>query len=212
MARLTEPIHLSLPLEPLQPITQAGGSWPFAIDGTHEFAWQDMGFSDLELDAIIELGERSSLQKASTYGNDGPEIRSSSVAFLYPNEHTDWIFRRLTGIADHINRQFFGFDLTGFHQGLQFTRYTAPGQHYQWHTDRGFGIPIRKLSASLLLSDPETFQGGDLELGDGPEAQAMERKRGRIIFFPAWVRHRVTPVTEGTRYSLVAWIGGPPFR
>lgn len=212
MARSTEPVHLSLPLEPLSPINQGGGSWPFLLDGTHEFGWYDGAFTDLEMDAIIEIGERSTLQKATTYGNDGPEIRSSSVAFLYPNEHTDWIFRTLAGITDQMNRQFFGFDLTGFHQGLQFTRYTAPGQHYQWHIDKGFGIPVRKLSLSLLLSDPETFTGGDLELAQGPDAQTMERRRGRITFFPGWVRHRVTPVTEGTRYSLVAWIGGPPFR
>jgi PKHD-type hydroxylase len=33
-----------------------------------------------------------------------------------------------------------------------------------------------------------------------------------ITLFPSWSLHRVTPVTKGTRYSLVAWVSGPRFR
>ena len=38
------------------------------------------------------------------------------------------------------------------------------------------------------------------------------RDKGAVVVFPSWVRHRVTPVTRGTRYSAVAWFNGPPLR
>jgi PKHD-type hydroxylase len=40
----------------------------------------------------------------------------------------------------------------------------------------------------------------------------MDRKRGAFIAFPSFVLHRVTPVTRGTRWSLVAWILGNRWR
>ena len=38
------------------------------------------------------------------------------------------------------------------------------------------------------------------------------RPQGSVIVFPSFVWHRVTPVTKGTRYSLVLWTCGQPFR
>jgi hypothetical protein len=38
------------------------------------------------------------------------------------------------------------------------------------------------------------------------------RERGTVIAFPSCVLHRVTPITAGTRKSLVVWITGPKFR
>lgn len=64
----------------------------------------------------------------------------------------------------------------------------------------------------MQLSDEDDYVGGDLELMFGDEPQKMIRKRGTILCFPSYVLHRVTPVTEGTRYSLVAWITGPQFK
>ena len=212
MARWTEPINLDLPIERPRSVSLGGGSWPFYLDRTHEWAWQDGIFSDLELDAIIEIGNRHQIDRASTYGVTGPEVRSSNVAFIYPNESTDWIFRKMTMATDQMNREYFGFDLSGFEQGFQFTRYEAPGEHYEWHVDRGRGIPVRKLSVTVQLSDPATYEGGDLQISEGLTPATLERKRGRLTFFPSWIQHRVTPVTSGIRYSLVAWIGGPPFR
>jgi PKHD-type hydroxylase len=97
-------------------------------------------------------------------------------------------------------------------QGLQFTRYQAPGEHYEWHIDRGMQTGTRKLSLSLQLSDPDDYEGGDLEMWFGGEPTKASRERGMMTFFPSYVMHRVTPVTKGVRYSLVCWISGPPFK
>jgi predicted 2-oxoglutarate/Fe(II)-dependent dioxygenase YbiX len=77
---------------------------------------------------------------------------------------------------------------------------------------------IRKLSVTISLSDPATYEGGNLKFDLGPHREdryhecAEIRPRGSIIVFPSHVYHQVTPVTKGTRYSLVAWNLGYPFK
>ena len=38
------------------------------------------------------------------------------------------------------------------------------------------------------------------------------REKGTIIIFPSFILHRVTPITKGTRESMVGWVSGPPYR
>jgi len=186
------------------------GLWAFSSDNVNPWAWNDALFTPDECDAIIGLGNRRRLRPGSTRQGI-TDYRESDVAFIHPDALTGWVFQRLTASVSQLNEQFFGFDLTGFGEGLQFTRYAAPGQHYKAHIDMGFGHTIRKLSLVVQLSDPADYEGGELELDNG-EPFPMERSRGRLVAFPSWTVHRVTPVTEGTRYSLVAWITGPAFR
>jgi PKHD-type hydroxylase len=77
---------------------------------------------------------------------------------------------------------------------------------------------IRKLSVTVSLSDPADYEGGNLKFDLGPHRPDRYhtceeiRPRGSIIVFPSHIHHQVTPVTKGTRYSLVAWNLGRPFR
>jgi len=203
-------LSIDLP-KPNHASTIAGG-WEFAQDFPHEWCWSTNTFSAEELDAIIRIGEQIEMDKGVTGHGNSVKVRDSYVSWLFPNQVTNWVFQRMAGIVTTINQQFYNFDLSGFYQGLQFTKYTAPGQHYTWHCDRGRGMGVRKLSVSVLLSDPDDYEGGDLELKFGEEEQKAERVRGMATIFPSWSLHRVTPVTKGTRYSLVAWVSGPPFK
>lgn len=212
MARLTKPIKMSVDLPKVRPASSAGGGWPLYNDHVENWAWFKDAFTPLELDAIINIGKSVEIERASTYGGSNPKIRDSYVNFLFPNEITGWVFQRIAGVISEINQRFFGFDLYAMEQGLQFTRYQAPGEHYEWHIDRGMQTGTRKLSLSLQLSDPDNYEGGDLELWFGGEPMKASRERGMMTLFPSYVMHRVTPVTKGTRYSLVAWISGPPFK
>jgi PKHD-type hydroxylase len=117
------------------------------------------------------------------------------------------------------NRNAFGFDLDLFHE-VQFTEYHATNAgHYDWHHDTywtGSKLIRRKLSMVVQLSDPADYDGGRLEFcprdcNCPPEPDAL-LPRGTVIVFPSFLRHRVTPVTRGTRYSLVSWYEGPYFR
>lgn len=146
------------------------------------------------------------------------DIRSSKVAWLHYNDETSGLWERISDVIAEVNSEFFHFDLTGMYEPMQLTIYTATEtaeDHYTWHTDMSMsdkGVP-RKLSMSLLLSDPDDFEGGDLQVKtDGDTINTLEAEKGRAWFFPSWVLHRVTPVTRGVRRSLVVWIGGPPFK
>ena len=77
---------------------------------------------------------------------------------------------------------------------------------------------VRKLSVTVNLTNPENYEGGDLKFDLGPHRKEGRykisneaRERGSIVVFPSHVFHQVTPVTKGTRYSLVMWNVGWPF-
>ena len=212
MARSIDKPKIKLDLPERPDPTRGGGAWPLVVDHVENWAWKKDIFTPEELDTIIEIGNSTELAKASTFGEQSDKNRNSYVTFLFPNETTNWIFMRLAGAINEMNAQFFQFDLTGMEQGLQFTRYTAPGQHYDWHVDRGFLTATRKLSLSVQLSDPKDYSGGEFEMLFGRKPQKVGKERGMTVFFPSYTVHRVKPVTKGTRYSLVAWISGPPFK
>jgi len=193
-------------------VDQSGGACPLYHDHVENYIFINDVFSDKDLQKIIKIGEASKLSKGLTSSSYNPDIRNSFVNFLYPNNITSWIFERLRSAIVGVNESYFKFDLTSLEQGLQFTRYEAPTQHYSWHIDRGMDVGIRKLSLSIQLSDPEEYEGGDLELSFGGDPVVAPKQKGLIALFPSYVLHRVTPVTKGTRYSLVCWVSGPPFR
>ena len=76
----------------------------------------------------------------------------------------------------------------------------------------------RKLSVTVSLSDASDYQGGDLEFdcGNIKKKRIMKckeiKQKGSIVVFPSFVWHRVRPVKKGTRYSLVMWNLGHPFK
>jgi PKHD-type hydroxylase len=70
----------------------------------------------------------------------------------------------------------------------------------------------RKLSFSVMLTDPGDYKGGELLLKTSFKPMKTPKKRGTVVFFPSFVLHEVTPVTEGIRKTLVGWVLGPNFR
>jgi PKHD-type hydroxylase len=186
-------------------------AWAFNLDHVHSWAYWDNAFTKEECERIIELGNSKTQKQAATRGGDS-KVRKSEVAWLYPSDDLDWAYRRLTDVITSLNERFFKFDLFGATEGSQFTKYTAPGGKYGQHIDSAPGTLIRKLSFTLQLSDPKDYKGGDLCLYLGDKPEVMKRDRGYVALFPSYVLHEVTPVTKGTRYSLVSWITGKPFK
>lgn len=212
MARLVENKSLALELPKIQDVHSSGGGFPLSNDPVENWAWFKNSFTEQEIDAIKLIGKHDELERASTFGGSDPKIRDSFVKFIFPNSHSNWIFARLAQIINGMNDQFFKFDLYGMDQGIQFTQYSAPGEHYDWHIDRGMLTGTRKLSLVVQLSDPSTYEGGELELWFGGEPTIAPKEQGMMILFPSYVMHRVKPVTSGVRNSLVCWISGPPFK
>lgn len=205
--------------------TDASGYFPFHNTTTyHEQGWavaQNV-YPYARLDELIALGD--SLPKASaivgTGGDDtvAKDIRDSSVSWIRPSPETKWIYDGLCVAARQLNKDFFGFDLNGV-DNLQYTVYDADEkerpQYYDWHVDRrGRGLGMnnpRKLSMVLQLSDPLSYEGGDLILHNLFK-KVVPKEKGLLFAFPSYSLHKVTPVTAGVRKTLVAWFCGPDFR
>lgn len=153
------------------------------------------------------------------------EIRRSVVRWLPKNDSKlSELVSLIRNCFDEANARAFGFDLTTFYE-LQFTEYHATDkQHYDWHTDcdlvNSTDVTTRKLSMVIQLSDPSDYEGGEFSLGapavdkdhNSPIKQELFKPQGSLLIFPSFIYHRVTPVTQGTRYSLVSWCRGPTFR
>lgn len=104
------------------------------------------------------------------------------------------------------------FIITGV-ESTQIGRYEAEG-FYDWHIDsyvpNAQGIQ-RKLSAILFLSNPDEYEGGELNI-KAEGIKTLKPPKGSIIVFPSVLEHMVSPVTEGVRYTAVSWATGPAFR
>jgi PKHD-type hydroxylase len=173
------------------------------------YAYMPKVFSNEECDKIIELGESLVLKKSTVAAVSDfkvtEEIRKSENSWVMFNEDTKWIYDRLADTSKNMNRQFWNFNLSGFYDNLQFTKYTE-GYFYDWHKDYGNTPFPRKLSLVVQLSDPNNYKGGNLEFFQQDKLKPLPTERGDIIFFPSTEYHRVVPVTDGLRYSLVTWI------
>ena len=73
-------------------------------------------------------------------------------------------------------------------------------------------VPVRKLSISIQLTNPEEYEGGELYLYNDDKGTLMDKTQGTLILFPSYVLHEVMPVTKGTRNSLVTWVTGKQFK
>ena len=189
--------------------------WGLEVDNVEHYSYYDNVFSDDECDEIIKIGKSKELKKA-TVGLEEQEdkkIRESNVRFIEPLE-MKWVYQRLTSVVLSLNNDFFKFDLFGFGEDLQFTEYNSPSGYYKSHIDKAYGSNIRKLSIVLQLSNPEDYKGGELQLlNDGEKYPVnLSKNRATLLAFPSYTLHRVTPLTSGTRYSLVGWVTGNPFK
>ena len=154
-------------------------------------------------------------QDVDDRSRNDPKVRKTDVAFLTGKANK--VNELVWGYLREANKLQYNYDLKYF-QAVQFARYRNGG-HYDWHKDSTGVNPhgeLRKLSLTFSLSDPKTYEGGHLEFyrGERPmEDQVIEdiRDQGSVVVFDSRDYHRVTPVTKGTRYSIVCWTVGPNF-
>jgi PKHD-type hydroxylase len=181
------------------------------------YAWTRNVFSPAELKHIIDLGKRIPTEDGGVEnrGVANYEARRSKVSWIKPSVETSFIFHKITDALLKVNQNFYGYDLTQI-EHLQFSEYDSSYTGmYRNHTDDGFDSTYnRKLSFSLQLNDPSDYEGGDLQIYrfklDNPTV--VHKELGLFAAFPSFVIHEVTPVTVGTRYTLVGWAHGPRFR
>ena len=161
-----------------------------------EFVYYNGLFLPHETERILNLWDDNQKIKATLSGADtyDDELRKSDVMFIENNPENEWIYNRLAGLAMQCNNERYWFDLLGFHNNLQLANYTE-GDFFDWQ-----------------LSDPDEYEGGDLQFMLNQKIVNAPREKGTIIVFPSFMMHRVTPITKGIRKSIVGWIAGPPYR
>ena len=95
-----------------------------------------------------------------------------------------------------------------------FNRYdAADGMHFGRHVDGavrlvpGTGIKLRTdVSATLFLSAPDEYEGGELQIDDTYGTHSVKLPAGDLVLYPATSLHRVTPVTKGARLASFFWV------
>ena len=193
-------------------------------------------------DELIKYGISQQEQLALTGGqtnkiNEGKPLSDEDLKDLKKKRDSNivwlndrWIYKEIQPFIHQANRLAgWNFDWD-FSESCQFTKYKL-NQFYDWHCDsweapyanpdnKDTNGKIRKLSVTCSLSAPEDYEGGELEFdfrNMDPDKQSIRKcaeikPRGSIVVFPSFVWHRVKPVTKGTRYSLVIWNLGYPFK
>ena len=180
------------------------------------------------------------MKDSKLYGDEiDKKKRDSENAWI---SSTHWVAGFLWYYIQMANRKNFFYDITHIdNESLQYTKYSK-GHFYNWHNDAGLtqfhssnvtiGASesitneeyhkdklsenyefVRKLSFSLQLSDPDDYEGGNVQLLDeNNRSYIAPRNRGAIILFDSRTQHRVLKVTKGVRRSIVGWVVGPRWK
>lgn len=151
------------------------------------------------------------------------KVRDSTIKWIQHSESTKWLFDEIETMVIEMNKQMGWHFAIESMSPLQYTIY-RPGQFYGWHPD----VDVkrikkqRKISFSIMLDDPEEYEGGEFvfynttchpDYTDTHKTIKYEKiEKGDAILFPSFVWHKVDPLVRGTRKSLVGWIEGPGWK
>jgi len=179
---------------------------------------------------------RNKLEVSTDSTKNGPSYEYTHVDTINNNvriteigwSSNQWLYDLVWPFMESANESAgWNFDIKAA-EAMQIGKYTEGG-FYNWHRDgesdslNVYTDPdntfingrVRKLSMTVLLN--ENFEGGELQFNLYGDQQVIVstpelNKAGSIIVFPSFTEHRITPVIKGTRYSLVSWFVGPPFK
>jgi PKHD-type hydroxylase len=164
--------------------------WPFIREANQRAAWnfdwdytEDMQFTKYSVDQFYGWHSDSSELPYRLFNPEVDSIRKNTNGSPYTNHFGE----------------------------------TSPEDHQATDNSNMIG-KIRKLSVTISLNNPDDYEGGNLKFDLGAHRPDQYhtcteiRPKGSIIVFPSHVPHQVTPVTCGTRYSLVSWSLGAPFK
>jgi PKHD-type hydroxylase len=171
-------------------------------------------FSPAQCQDIINMGHQQKAEEAKVGHKDRKEggydtkMRVTTISWIPFSKMPD-MYRIIERTMNQVNGNHFGYEGMTITEPAQFTEYPKGG-FYDWHMDAD-APSLRKISMTILLSDPSEFEGGDLEfMTEGNKPPQL--LQGQAIFFCSLIRHRVSKVKKGMRRSLVMWFGGPPFK
>ena len=186
----------------------------------------ESAFSEEEVDLVVaslQSGEKEQGQVGTIEAEAETllKFRSSKISFINYSKEYSWLFDKFNKIIQNVNEEYYNFDLNGYDY-VQYSEYLAnENGHYDYHIDlmmdmipqKEYDFLYRKLSFSLCLNQQgNDYSGGDFKIKTGAEGDSVKLNKGDMIVFPSFILHKVEPVTEGVRKSLVGWVTGPKFK
>ena len=192
-------------------------------------AFQTVWFQTGLPEEVVDIIERdltaqyeAKMADSRLHGDALNKDKRNSMNAWVPTQH--WVGGFIWHYIERANRENFLYDLTCVDgESIQFTRYQE-GQYYGWHNDSGLATHykpvsignrtdgraqdfmnentelVRKLSFALQLSDPDDYEGGNVQfLDEGGSSYIAPRQRGCIMLFDSRTQHRVLKVTKGIR-------------
>jgi PKHD-type hydroxylase len=176
------------------------------------YSWEE-GLHPEQCDKVVQEWKLIPTEEASILDTNevDEKIRKARICWV---DDKSLVYRAVSSFMQEANGCYFRYNITSLEKA-QFATYEE-GCFYDWHPDSGVFSPneekVRKLSCVIQLTDPKDYEGGELELYNGTNPPVKpSNKQGSVVVFNSSIYHRVTPVTKGTRYSLVMWASGPNF-
>ena len=173
--------------------------------------------SDRELSTILrELGNykvnaftakiTSRNEKKERINIVDEDFRLSNIYFPKPEEaYKTFNLVQSTIIQEYADKK---LNITDISE-LQYVYYPLGGR-FKWHNDvirtEDQSEKLRGLTFSLNLSDPDSYEGGNLSLAMSKDnILNLDREKGSYLIFPSFMTHRVDEITRGHREAIVAW-------
>ena len=153
-----------------------------------------------ECDFILNKYKNELILSEARVSNGDYKSRKSSVGWI---DELSGINERLTNLLK-TSYNIKGIEVTGLGP-FQFTEYKV-GEYFDWHSDRSREY-YRDRFVSMVIQLNDNYSGGVFEIKDVQNNLIpIKQKAGNLYVFESGLKHRVTPVESGTRYSLVNWI------
>lgn len=181
-----------------------------------------------ECDKLIQYGDNQKLSLGLDRAGYKSINRHSLVAFLDHSPDLLWLRDKLINRMISINNKYQKWDLTHLDR-FHYVTYSK-NDYLDHHNDDYFDflvspecketdLFIRKMSISLVLSDPSEYEGGELEIQASKgtptepyDVQKLKPSKGTLVMFPSFNIHKIHKVTSGRRVALVAWFFGPKWK
>lgn len=132
------------------------------------------------------------------------KLRGELVGFPFINirevtktSNTDIFDFSLLGIIDQDYPQVFRYSETDF---------------YKMHMDLNPMAPSRKITFIINLTDPTTYQGGDLQFLNINAESSLLKEQGSCLIFPSYMAYEISPVTKGTKHIIIGHVHGALFK
>ena len=137
-------------------------------------------------------------------------VRNTQNIIIDHDNDSDYLYKSLGQKFITVNEKYFHYHVSSMID-VFILKYEI-GCFYKAHLDIGGQASNRKISLIAQLSDPNNYTGCDTILHRSHDPIVLDKTFNGGTFFPSYLLHEATPLLTGTRYALVAWACGEPFR